>query len=361
MYVRIAALWLLCPAILVCSDTFDDLKQQADAARAAHNPAAAIPLYERALQLNKLWPEGWWDLGNMYYVSGQYAPAREAMHQLTELQPQLGEGWGMQGMAAMQQGAYADALQAMDKSLALKFDVQPAMRDIVLTNRALLLSKLGKFDEALTVLYGFARGGQPDPALINAIGIAALRRPWLPADIPPQQNELIKAAGNAELAILAHRADAAQLVNEVARSYSNAPGVHYLAGYIAFASDVKQAKAQFRKELEIAPDDVGAASMLGYSMVIDHDDDLASAERLTRRAVDSDPTNAGYEYALGRVLDEKGDHIGAVTALETAAKIAPDNVEYHVALAVACEGAGRSSEAIAERKRALALRFGQSG
>jgi Flp pilus assembly protein TadD len=100
--------------------------------------------------------------------------------------------------------------------------------------------------------------------------------------------------------------------------------------------------------------------MLAYSLVVDHGN-LAMANTLARRAVASAPADPGFQYVLGRVLDAQGDHDHAVTALEIAAKLIPDNVEYHVALAAACAAAGRSEEAVAERRRALELKFGHAG
>ena len=358
-YLKIAVLYLFCPLLVLCGDGFDELRQQADAARVAHDPATAIPLYQRALQLNDQWAEGWGYLGNMLFVAGQFVQAEDALHHLSDLQPGLAEGWGMRGMAAMQSGSYNDAQQFFEKSLSLKFELQPAMRDVVLTNRALLLSRMGNFDAALQIMAAFVHGG-PDPALLNALGIAALHRPWLLSDIPATDRDLVLAAGKAEFAQLAKSVDTEQLLATLEQQFPNAAGVHYLVGYAIFQTDSSRAEEEFRRELEIDPENMAAASMLAYSLVVDHGD-LGTATTLAKRAAASAPSDPGFQYVLGRVLDAEGDHKGAVAALEIAVKLNSDNVEYHVALAAACAAAGRPQEAVSERRRALALRFGHAG
>jgi tetratricopeptide (TPR) repeat protein len=265
----------------------------------------------------------------------------------------------MEGLAAMQAGDYSEALSLLDKSLALQFDLQPTIRDTLLTNRAFLLSHEGNFEDAIEALSAYVHG-VPDPALLKALGIAALRRRWLPSEIPAADSDLITAAGRVEFALLASDPAVQQLAAALATQFPDVIGVHYLVGFVMFQQNTPRAEREFRQELAIDPGDLAACSMLAYSLIVEHRD-LSSAQTLARRAVDAEPKNAGFQYVLGRVLDAQGAYEEAVPVLEAAVKLKPDNVEYHIELAVACAAAGRAQQAVEERRRALELKFGHAG
>src|SRR5438270_749544 len=70
--------------------------------------------------------------------------------------------------------------------------------------------------------------GFQSPAVIEALGVAALTLPWLPADVPPAKRPLVQLAGSAMWALYAEKfADAETAFRQLADEYPKEPGVHY--------------------------------------------------------------------------------------------------------------------------------------
>lgn len=355
MLLRLAACVLL-PFIALCADNLDDLKQRADQARAAHDIPAACDLYGRAVALDPNWIEGWWYLGNMLFVAGRYPAAEAALQHFTDARPDLAEAWAMRGMAAVQAQSYEQAAEYIHRSLSLSFTTIPALQPVALTNYAFLLSRIGRYDDGLRALRSFVHG-TPDAELLNALGIAALHRRLMPADIAPSDRPLMEAAGGVELQLMTGDPGAAKSAADLTEQYPSALGVHYLAGMVYFASDVNRAQAEFAREFQLNPHDVAAESMLAYTKFALHQVS-PDALKMAADAVASDPGNASYQYVFGVMSDSTGDVPGAVSALEKANQLMPNEVEYHVALATVYGKAGQFDKALSERQRALTLKFG---
>ena len=81
-------------------------------------------------------------------------------------------------------------------------------------------------------------------------------------------------------------------------------------------SQIDEAIAEFRKELEINPGNATAYYKLadGYSRVQKYDE----AERLLQRSIWLDATSTGPYILLGKVLEKKGETELAVRALQRA-------------------------------------------
>src|SRR5262249_34699902 len=75
-------------------------------------------------------------------------------------------------------------------------------------------------------------------------------------------------------------------------------------------------------------------------------------EPLLRQAIVSQPSYAPAYHALGLLLVRSHNLAEALKALAKAAELAPDNTHYAYVYAVALNSAGRSTDAIAELKKA---------
>jgi tetratricopeptide (TPR) repeat protein len=137
------------------------------------------------------------------------------------------------------------------------------------------------------------------------------------------------------------------------------PLAHQLLGEVyLYHSQLDEAIAEFRKELEINPGSATAYYKLadGYSRVQKYDD----AERLLQRSIWLDSTSTGPYILLGKVLEKKGETELAVRALQRALAMDPNNPIPHHLLGQAYRDLGKNEEAERELKVAGQLEQGKN-
>jgi tetratricopeptide (TPR) repeat protein len=137
------------------------------------------------------------------------------------------------------------------------------------------------------------------------------------------------------------------------------PLAHQLLGELyLFHSQIDDAIAEFRKELEINPGNAAAYYKLadGYSRVQKYDE----AERLLQRSIWLDATSTGPYILLGKVLEKKGETELAVRALQRALAMDPNNPMPHHLLGQAYRALGKNEEADRELQVAGQLEQGQN-
>ena len=106
-----------------------------------------------------------------------------------------------------------------------------------------------------------------DLELLDAFGIAALRIPKLPSDIPSAQASLVRSAGHAQaLVALQDRVAAEAEFKEVTAAYPSQPGVHYMYGVFLLKEHPPLAIDEFRRELEISPAQRRCTDSTGFSI-----------------------------------------------------------------------------------------------
>src|ERR1039458_9303236 len=178
-------LLLQAPASAVAQDhpeSFDELTAGASSAREQGDIPRAIELYQQATQLNPKWPDGWWYLGSLQYGVNAYAPAIEALTHYIELTPDAGPARALRGLCEFEVGQYPQSLQDLQQGIALGAANQPRNAGIVLYHEALLLTRLGRFEEALGKYAVMVRHGTINEDVTNGIGLSGLRMPILPKD-----------------------------------------------------------------------------------------------------------------------------------------------------------------------------------
>jgi tetratricopeptide (TPR) repeat protein len=125
----------------------------------------------------------------------------------------------------------------------------------------------------------------------------------------------------------------------------NKPGVHFRLGGLLLDRPA-EAKKEFEAELKVNPNNAGAEYYLGDIARQDSDVPLAIAHFM--RATEIYPAFGEAWTGLGRVLLDSGKAADAVPALETAAKLSPDNPTVHLALATAYQRTGHKEDATRE-------------
>lgn len=335
--------------------TFDELAAQAAAARDANNVPQALDLYRQALQLKPDWPEGWWFLGTLAYDADQYAVGRDAFAKFVQLQDQAAPGWSFLGLCEFETGDYAHSLEHIRLGLKLgSGTLEPALAKVLQFHEAILLVKQGMFDQAIPLFLAMAKQGVKDPAFITGIGLAALRRPLLPQEVPAIDQELIAATGRTTYFwMTGDNASADPAFRALVATYPTSPNVHYLYGTYLLGAQPDQALAEFKTELALNSHNPDARAMISLLLIRMAHDDLALP--LAQQAVEDGPSTPMAHYVDGLLLTRKGQLQQGIEHLESAQKLDPNNLEYHLALASAYSRAGRNEDARRERFISIAL------
>lgn len=313
----------------------------------------AIAVYKRGVALKPSWDEGWWFLGTLYYDLDQYPSGRDAFRHLTLIKPESAAGWAMLGLCEFQTREYANSLKHLGRSIHIGVEGEQNISDVVHYHFALLLTRGGDFEQAMKVLSLFAQRNLDQPDYIEALGIAALRKPLLPTELPPAERETVLDVGRAMYDATGLRtALAAKELKAAVEKYPTLPNLHYVYGSFLLFSDVEAGLTELKKELELSPAHVPALVTLAseYLKVQDYKTALPYAEK----AVVANPASFPAHAVLGRVLFEGGsDKERGLKEMETARNLQPASPQVHAALANAYAKLGRKEEAAKEREAFL--------
>jgi tetratricopeptide (TPR) repeat protein len=327
---------------------FDRLSEAATKARAQDHIEDAIGLYRQAVKLRPSWAEGWWFLGELLYDRNRYPEAQDSLRRLIDLDHTTGPGVALLGLCEFETKEYAKALNHIYQARRLGLGDDPQVRRVVLFHEMLLLTRLQQYESAMQVLVSVVKDGGAGPAVIEAAGIAGLRRPILPEELPPGDKDLIDRAGQAVCAMAGRDREAAQtFFAELLAAYPDAPNVHYLYGSFLSASDKDGGLREYQKELELNPKHTEALATI--ALEYEARGDLDTAITYARRAVEADAQFFGAHAVLGKLLVNAGEVQQGIKELEIARQQAPDSPQVHFSLATAYAMAGRKTEAASER------------
>lgn len=334
--------------------SFDELVSQATSAREQGDIPHALELYSQAVQVNPKWPDGWWFLGLLQYGNGSYSPARDALTHFIDLTPNAGPATALRGLCEFEIGDYSPALADIQRGISLGAAAQSRNAQILRYHEALLLTRSGRFEDALKSYSYFAENQITNPELLIAIGLAGLRLPLFPKDVTEDQQALLTAAGNAAFQFMSgQEKDAQRAFAELFVRFPAAANLHYLYGYLLYSSDPDSAIAEFKRELEVSPDNENAQIMTGWALLMRNRP--AEALPYAQTAAEKGPALPAAQLALGRALAETGNLAEGIEHLERARQMEPNNLETHVALARAYSRSGRKEDA--QRERLLCLQM----
>lgn len=333
---------------------FDAIVKRADAARDSPNVDEAVDLYQQALHLKPDWKQGWWVLGSMLYDANRFADGEQAFLPLTALDPDKSAGWAMAGLCEFEIKHYEDALAHLQK--ANRLGLPQSLYDVTQYHIALILIRTGEFDGALEMLSHYAAPGTDNPKFVEAMGLAALRKPILPDQIQPADHDLIMALGRPMCDMAASRTkNATNEFEAILAKYPARPELHYLYGLVLLESDPDKALAAFRQELILSPGH--SRTLISIAAEYVKRNEYRSALPYAEKAVRFAPQYFAAHAMLGKVLVEGGlDLPRGTKELEEAIKMAPGNPQSRLALAAAYSKVGRKQDAATQRAEFLRLR-----
>jgi tetratricopeptide (TPR) repeat protein len=328
---------------------FDENAKRAEETRLANRLDEAIDFYTRALKIRPNWPDGWWYVGAIYYEKDRYPEAQDAFNNLITLDEKKGQAWGMLGLCQFQTRDYERAVISLQRGRTLGLGGNPELETVVRYHTALLYVYFQQFEIAYEVLREFLKVGNEGPKIVDAFGLAILRMPVLPKDIPADKRELVTLAGQAGLNMAARRLDRAkQAFDTLLSRYPDEPNVHYSFGVFELGQDADTALKEFQRVLELMPLHQPAMVQIAFEYLKRNDYDKALP--LAEKAVELDPKMYPARNVLGRVLLELGQADRAVKELEEGVRLAPSSPEMHFALARAYTRVGRKEDAQKERE-----------
>jgi len=200
--------------------------------------------------------------------------------------------------------------------------------------RADVMAEAGRGDEAAQILDKLA-GGAPD-----------LPDAWL------RLGDLLRREDRFSDAVAAYDKGIAALGEPQAGHW----GVYYARGIChERLKDWPKAEADFRKALELRPDQPDVLNYMGYSF-LERKENLDEALSMIERAVKAEPENGAIVDSLGWALFRAGRYDEAVVQMERAAELMPVDPVVNDHLGDAFWAVGRKREAEFQWKRALSFK-----
>jgi len=337
------------------SAAFDNLIKAAEAAREQRRLEEAIGLYAKAVAQRPDWVEGHWHLGTSYYALDRYTDARDAFRRVTVREPRHGGAWTFKGLCEYRLKNYDTALEDLLKGRALGV-VQPDLVKTARYHMAALLNRIEEYEEARRTLHDFVHEGDDSPAVIELLGISALRLPLLPTELPPGKREQVMMTGRATYFAGARLSTAARAAfDELLRRYPEVSNIRYAYGLYLITENPDEALEKFHAELEVTP----RHPMARLQIALEHikRGEWPQAQKWAEEAVAEGPTIAVARKTLGQVLLETGEIERAISELEAGMKLSPDSPVIRFTLARAYRRAGRTADA--ERQQAEFTRLSQ--
>jgi tetratricopeptide (TPR) repeat protein len=250
---------------------------------------------------------------------------------------------------------YQQAGEHLQRARKLGIAANPQLNEVASFHEALLLTRFENYEPALEILIDFARRGQDKPAIVEAAGIAALRKPLLPAELAEGDRELVVKVGRAVMDTGARRAAQAQKEFEDLVAHNpDMPQLHYLYGSFLLISEPENGMRELKKALELSPGLLPAVLQIAFEYL--KRGDATAAMPYALQGVEIDPQSFVAHNALGRALVESGDLQKGIKELEISKQQAPDSPQTRIALASAYAKAGRAADAARERAEFLKLR-----
>ncbi len=339
---------LLAFAAVLPAATFDEVAARAKAAREAGRYSEAITAYREALDLKPEWREGQWFYAVSLYEAKRYADAAKAFEVVAQASPETGAAWILLGLCEFQLEQYKPALEHLTRGRELKANDE--LLSTASYYLALLMNHYGEFEAATQLLLPFALKENASPTVIEALGLAMLRRIYLPEQIPAEEKPKINEVGKAAFLSVAKTAGRGMAeMEQLVERYPADLDIRFAYGSMLVRDEPDRAIEQFRKVLEGNPDDYLANRMLGtlLSKMRQFDEALALLEKavaLRPHAIAAKYQLAVATLAVGRIEESQ-------ELLEQIVGQTPEFTAAHVTLATVYYRLGRKEDG--DRERAL--------
>lgn len=338
-----------------------DITLRAEAAQREGRSEDAEALYQRGLESNPRWADGWWHLGLLLYDQRKYPETETAIENYMRLKSGSGPAYALMGLCTYHTGKSEESLDDLQLAQTLGLGEDKTLSRAVRYYTSLNMIRKGLFGSALVTLVPFANDHDEGEDVLLALGLAMLRVPVAPEELNPAKKDLVLRAGRAAFLAAERRfPEASHEYSTLLAAYPSAPNVHYDYGvYLYLGKDLEKALKAFKEELALYPDN-SLADIYG-GLICLKIGRFTEGLTFAREAVALDPKSYVAQYELGQLLLKTNQPLLAVQHLETAEKLGAnnENAEVHYALLIAYARVGR--EADAEREQAIFQKLKKSG
>jgi tetratricopeptide (TPR) repeat protein len=215
---------------------------------------------------------------------------------------------------------------------------------------AVLLTRMERYDDSMDMLVKMISIDADPSLLVEPAGLAGLRLPLLPTEIPPDRKSLVDMAGQAIVAMSTqHYGEADAKFKEMEAAYPNEPGVHFVYGAYLMQLHPEDGIREMKRELEISPSHVLARVRLAEQYLAQQQPDQAL--QYAEEAAKLDPKRASAHMLLGEALVAKGDLAAGTKELETSRDDDALSSRIHWDLMRAYLKAGRVEDAKREKEQ----------
>jgi tetratricopeptide (TPR) repeat protein len=337
------------------SPDFSVLARDAAAARDAGRLDDAFALYGKALKIRPDWDEGLWNAGSIAYDKDRYADCATLFRGLTVAKPDLAPAWTMLGLCEYGLQDYDLSRKSLLQAEQLHFEGPAELSRAARLHLAIVLTKSGSFEKALVLLTELTRMDRKTQDIAIAAGIAGLRKPWLPSEVPEPEREKVAMVGDAMSTGMELDAKGAIPKFEAAlQKYPDVPDIHFRFGAYLMEQTPDRGIAEIKRAIELDPKHIPA--LVGLASVYLKNGDVKTAGEYGIKAIAAAPGDFATHVVYGRVLLESDDLAGAASELETAVHLAPDSADAHYSLASAYSRLGRKEDAQREQEEFKRLR-----
>ena len=322
---------------------------RANKAREDGDLEGAVDLYRQVVKAAPRQMDAWWYLGTSLYELERWNDARAAFDRVVRLDKTNGAALAFRGLCTFKQGQYPEALEDLMQAKALGVSGNAEVGSVARFHAGLAMTRLGRFELALNTIGEFALEGNDSPQIIEALGVATMRMPLLPSEVPPEKREMVMMAGRGSYFMSMRLAPAARTAfEELALRYPDVPNVHYAFGVFLMSDDPDRALKEFDRELSVQPSHAASHIQMAFEYI--KRGDYASARPHADTAVTLAPTDFIAHRLIGQIQLEIGDVPAAIASLEQSRRLEPNSPAVHFTLAKAYARAGRDADA--EKARA---------
>lgn len=264
-------------------------------------------------------------LGVLYRDNEQFEPAAETFRQIAQLDPDLGARAATQVIETYRAGKEFTKAEEESAAAVKKY---PSDR-MVKTVRATLLADLGKADQAVAEVRSLLNGKNDRETYVTLAQIYEKTKNY------DEMGKALDAAG------------------KLATTKDENETIYFMRGaLLEHLKKFEAAEAEFRKVLEIDPDNASALNYVGY-MLADRDVRLPEAHDMITKALVREPNNGAFLDSLGWVYFRMNRFPEAEENLRRSLQLMPRDPTVHDHLGDVYFHQGKILEAMTQWQRSL--------